>query len=38
MAFDFTVVGDTITMIDMISDPDVLGEMRIEYLPRERNR
>ena len=38
VAFDFTVVGDTITNIDMISDPDVLGEMRIEYLPRERNR
>jgi RNA polymerase sigma factor (sigma-70 family) len=38
VAFDFTVVGDTITNIDMISDPDVLGEMRIEYLPREPSR
>ncbi len=38
VAFDFTVVAGQITNIDMISDEDVLGEMRIEYVARERGR
>ncbi|HEV7958614.1 MAG TPA: sigma-70 family RNA polymerase sigma factor [Acidimicrobiales bacterium] len=31
VAFDFTLVADRITNIDMIGDEDVLGEMRIEF-------
>jgi len=38
VAFDFTLVAGQITNIDMISDEDVLGEMRIEYVPRVPHR
>lgn len=38
VAFDFTMVAGLITNIDMISDEDVLEEMRIEYVARERGR
>jgi RNA polymerase sigma-70 factor (ECF subfamily) len=38
VAFDFTLVAGQITNIDMISDEDVLGEMRIEYVPRVQHR
>jgi RNA polymerase sigma-70 factor (ECF subfamily) len=38
VAFDFTMVAGQITNIDMISDEDVLGEMRIEYVARQRGR
>jgi RNA polymerase sigma factor (sigma-70 family) len=36
VAFDFTVVGDRVTRIEMIADADVLGEIEIAVLPRRR--
>jgi RNA polymerase sigma-70 factor (ECF subfamily) len=36
VAFDFTVVAGQVTRIDMIGDEDVLSEMNIEYLRREK--
>jgi RNA polymerase sigma-70 factor (ECF subfamily) len=38
VAFDFTMVAGKITNIDMISDEDILGEMRIEFLSRSAGR
>ena len=38
VAFDFTLVAGQIINIDMIGDEDVLGEMRIEYVPRVQHR
>ena len=38
VAFEFTVVDGLITRIDMIGDHDVLEEMNIEYVARERHR
>jgi RNA polymerase sigma factor (sigma-70 family) len=32
VAFEFTVVGDKVTRIEMVADPDVLGEIDIEVL------
>jgi RNA polymerase sigma-70 factor (ECF subfamily) len=37
VAFDFTVVGSKVTRIDMIGDEDVLSEMNIAYLGREKS-
>jgi RNA polymerase sigma-70 factor (ECF subfamily) len=36
IAFEFTVVEGKVTRIDMIGDEDVLGEMTIDYVRRER--
>jgi RNA polymerase sigma-70 factor (ECF subfamily) len=38
IAFEFTVVNSLVSRIDMIGDDDVLGEMTIEYLRRERGQ
>jgi RNA polymerase sigma-70 factor (ECF subfamily) len=38
VAFDFTVVADKVTKIEMIGDDDVLGEIDIEVLRRGRDR
>jgi hypothetical protein len=37
VAFDFTVVAGKVTRIDMIGDEDVLSEMNIEYVRREKD-
>ena len=36
VAFDFTVIEGKVMRIDMIGDEDVLSEMNIEYLRREK--
>lgn len=37
VAFDFTVIAGKVTRIDMIGDEDVLSEMNIEYVRREKS-
>lgn len=37
VAFEFIVIGGQVTRIDMIGDHDVLSEMNIEYLRREKS-
>jgi RNA polymerase sigma-70 factor (ECF subfamily) len=37
VVFDFTIVANKVTRIDMISDPDVLCEIGIEYLRRAKS-
>jgi RNA polymerase sigma factor (sigma-70 family) len=36
VAFDFTIVAGMVTRIDMIGDQEVLSEMNIEYVRREK--
>lgn len=36
VAFDFTVIGDVITNIDMVSDEDELAAMQFDYVRREK--
>jgi RNA polymerase sigma-70 factor (ECF subfamily) len=36
VAFDFTVIEGKVMRIHMIGDEDVLSEMNIEYLRREK--
>jgi RNA polymerase sigma-70 factor (ECF subfamily) len=36
VAFDFTVIAGKVTRIDMIGDEEVLSEMNIEYVRREK--
>jgi RNA polymerase sigma factor (sigma-70 family) len=37
VAFEFTVIAGQVTRIDMIGDEDVLGEMNIEFVRREKS-
>ena len=38
VAFDFTVEAGRVTRIEMTADPDVLGEIEVEFLHRARRR
>jgi RNA polymerase sigma-70 factor (ECF subfamily) len=37
-AFEFIIVDDQITQIDILSDPDVLADLDVELLPPQKIR